>query len=82
MPMRSSSWIFLGRSLLSFGRVRPDVADGCPERFDWIFITWVWSYPRRSRPKTLDLLQAFPGRVVTLRDTAAVRRWIADGMPL
>jgi adenylate kinase family enzyme len=38
---------------------RPDMADGCDERFDWEFIKWVWNYPLRSKPKVEDLLQRF-----------------------
>lgn len=35
---------------------RPDMADGCDERFDWEFLKWVWNYPTRSKPKVAALL--------------------------
>jgi adenylate kinase family enzyme len=72
----------LRRAVFGYGRSRPDVAPGCPERFDWAFLKWVWNYPKRSRPKTLALLQTFRGPVVTLRSTAEVRSWIAAGFLL
>jgi len=71
----------LRRALLGYGRSRPDVAPGCPERFDWAFLKWVWNYPKRSRPKTLALLRAYPGSVVTLYSNGEIRRWIAAGFP-
>jgi len=71
----------LRRAVLGYGRTRADVAPGCPERFDWPFLKWVWNYPIRSRPKTLDLLRAFPGAVVVLRSKGEIRRWIAAGFP-
>lgn len=44
---------------------RPDMADGCDERFDWEFIKIVWNYPARSKPKVEALLKRF-GREKTI----------------
>lgn len=38
---------------------RPDMAEGCGEKFDWEFIKWVWNYPKRSKPKVEELLKRF-----------------------
>jgi adenylate kinase family enzyme len=35
---------------------RPDMADGCDERFNWEFLKWVWDYPNRTKPKVESLL--------------------------
>ncbi|MDQ4121509.1 MAG: DNA topology modulation protein [Acidobacteriota bacterium] len=35
---------------------RPDMANGCDEKFDWQFLKWVWHYPKRSKPKVERLL--------------------------
>ncbi len=72
----------LRRAAIGYGRERPDVAPGCPERFDWGFLKWVWNYPKRSRPKTLALLSTYPGPVVALHSRAEIDRWIAAGFPL
>jgi len=69
----------LRRMVLGYGRDRPDVAPGCPERFDWAFLKWVWNYPTRSRPKTLALLKTFPGAIVVLDRPSAVKDWCATG---
>jgi hypothetical protein len=58
------------------------VAPGCPERFDWAFLKWVWNYPKRSRPKTLELLETYSKPAVILRSKAEVERWVAAGLPL
>ncbi len=34
----------------TYGRVRPDMAPGCPERLDWTFVRWSWNFPKHSRP--------------------------------
>lgn len=36
---------------------RPDMAEGCNERFDWEFLKWVWNYPTRSKPKVEAMLE-------------------------
>lgn len=72
----------LRRSLFGYGRRRADVAPGCPERFDPAFLAWVWNYPKRSRAKTLRLLEAVEKPVIRLASTAAVRSWLERDMPL
>ena len=45
-------WRVFLRSLRGFGRTRPDMGDGCPERFDWDFLfNWVWTHDQRAKPK-------------------------------
>ncbi|WP_053365525.1 DNA topology modulation protein [Bacillus sp. FJAT-27245] len=38
------------------GRTRPDMGDGCPEKLDWQFITWVAGYNRKNAPYILEKL--------------------------
>lgn len=52
----------LGRTLKHFGRSRPDLREGCPERIDreyWGFMLWIWNYPRRSRPRILEFMEQY-----------------------
>ena len=46
------------RVITSYGKVRPDMADGCPERFDWEFMKYVWNYNRENREKLYRKLNA------------------------
>ena len=39
----------LKRVLTTYGKVRPDMGDGCPERFDWEFLKWVWNFKKNKR---------------------------------
>jgi adenylate kinase family enzyme len=47
----------LWRVASNYGRVRADLGPGCTERFDWSFMRWIWSYPRRMRPQTARMLE-------------------------
>ena len=48
------------RVLTSYGTVRPDMAEGCPERFDWEFLKWIWHFNRRNREKNYRYLNETP----------------------
>jgi adenylate kinase family enzyme len=37
----------------SYGRVRPELAEGCPERIDFAFLRYVWTFPEQQRPRLL-----------------------------
>lgn len=38
-------------------KARPDMAEGCEERFDFDFLKWIWSYPKTKRPEILKRLE-------------------------
>lgn len=53
----------LWRTLRYFGRTRPEMAKGCPERFSWEFhFDWVWNYDTHSRPKTEAFIERWHDR--------------------
>ncbi|QCK87481.1 DNA topology modulation protein [Phreatobacter aquaticus] len=41
------------RSIASYGRVRPEMAPGCPEKVDFGFYRYVWTYRDVQHPKLL-----------------------------
>ncbi|MGI9219644.1 MAG: DNA topology modulation protein FlaR [Woeseiaceae bacterium] len=62
MPRRL--WRVLKRTISSYGKVRPDMAEGCPEQFDFSFLLWVIDYARRgSRDVAINLLKSAPDDV-------------------
>src|SRR5262245_5075988 len=71
------------RMAANYGRERGDVGPGCPERFDFDFLfRWVWTYPTRSRPRTLKLLDELAGSrpIVVLKNPKEVDAFVA-GLP-
>jgi adenylate kinase family enzyme len=73
-------WRVLGRVIRNYGQTRPDMAEGCPERFDWPFLKWVVGYRRNGRIKALKLLTEAPPhiRVFHLRSPAEVKDFLAS----
>ena len=48
-------WLCLLRAILRsiryYGHTRPDMSEGCPERFDLDFYKWVWNFPIRTKAR-------------------------------
>lgn len=80
LPRRTCMRGVLTRWLLNRGRTRPDMPEGCPEKIDWTFIKWVWTFRKRSRPKQMALVDSLRGtkaiHVFTSRRDAY--RWLED----
>lgn len=72
--VRRAAW----RSLRRWGRRRPDLADGCDERFDLTFLRWVWNFRRDSRPTVVAAIDRnrHRARIVWLRTPADVRAFL------
>lgn len=54
----------LKRILTTYGTVRPDMGEGCPERIDWEFLKWVWDFNKNKREKNYRLLSEVEGVTV------------------
>ncbi|WP_213807556.1 adenylate kinase [Granulicella sp. dw_53] len=70
----------LQRILLSWGRVRSDMAKGCPERLEWSFLSYIWNFHKKL-PELRAQLQAFPGRVTILRSPREVQAFLNSFVP-
>ena len=71
-------WRVLKRTFRSLGQVRPDLAPGCPEKFDLEFLKYVWRYRRKDQPHHLMAIADFPGRLIFLRRPAEIRAFLDD----
>lgn len=78
LPRHVCTWRILKRRVHYIGRVRPDIAPGCPEQLTWEFVRWVWTYPRSRRGSILERLRALAGRqVFVLTSRRDVERFLA-----
>lgn len=67
------------RAITFRGKNRPDMADGCNEKFDREFAGWVWNFPKRSRGRILEQMKEFPEkRFVILRSSREAERFIEE----
>jgi adenylate kinase family enzyme len=76
------TWVCLAgtlwRILRHRGRTRPDMGEGCPERFDWAFMRWIWSFRKHTRPRIVQELDALPPSkaIIVLTSRREMAEWI------
>ena len=69
-------WRAMRRIVTTFGKVRPDSAEGCPEQFDPQFIAYIATFRSRKRAKIVRLLNCFDGKVIRFTGPADAERWL------
>lgn len=76
LPTATCLWRAFRRAFASRGKVRPDMAEGCPEHFDLGFLRWIAGYRQRQRPDVLQWRKDAPSTQawITLTSAAQVRR--------
>jgi adenylate kinase family enzyme len=70
----------LRRIVTTYGVERPEMAPGCPERVDWEFLRYIWTYRDVQRPK---LLTYFAGlrpdqQLITFTTRGAAAAYLAS----
>jgi adenylate kinase family enzyme len=83
LPRMTCIWRVLKRSVQSRGRRRPNIALGCPERFNSEFLQflgWIWNYPSSRRPSILEKIErhADGAQVHILQSPDDVERFVRD----
>lgn len=67
----------LKRVLTTYGKVRPDMGEGCPERFDLEFLEWVWNFNKNKRQNYYRLLNEAEGiETIALKNRRQVKKFL------
>lgn len=67
----------LKRVITTYGTVRPDMGEGCPERFDLEFLKWVWNYNKDKRASNYALLdKATHAQTIVLKNRKMVKHFL------
>ena len=65
------------RILTTYGTVRPDMGEGCPERFDLDFLKWVWNFNKKNRENYYRMLNESEGiQTIVLKNRRMVKRFL------
>jgi adenylate kinase family enzyme len=67
----------------SYGQVRPEMAEGCPEKIDLEFFHYVWTYRDRQRPKLLEYFEGLrPDQaLICFTERSQAERYLAGIAP-
>ncbi|AIQ42215.1 DNA topology modulation protein [Paenibacillus sp. FSL R5-0912] len=87
LPRLLCMYRIVKRRLMYHNQTRPDMNEGCPEKLDFAFVKWVWSYKTRSRDNTIARLRQAGAhqQVITVtsrRQVKALIRSFADAGPV
>lgn len=84
LPRHVCLWSVIKRLIVNYGRTREDLSEGCPERFDWPFLVWVWNFERDGKPKIEKLFRDTDGKLqqVRLRSRREVRAFVDRVQPV
>ena len=63
------------------GRTRPDMTEGCPERFDLAFFFYVLRWNSGPGPRTEARLKGHEHKVIRLKSPVALERWMDSAAP-
>ena len=67
------------RVLTTYGTVRPDMGAGCPERFDWEFLCWVWNFNKNKRAENYRrLAEVEKVDIIILKNRRQVERFLQN----
>ena len=79
LPMALCLWRAVWRSLSNLRRARADLAPGCPEKIDFAFYRYIWTWNRLTRPKMQRAIDRFAGgaRVIRLRSNRQIAAFLA-----
>lgn len=73
-------WRAFWRTTSQFGRNRPDLAPGCPEKYDWKFYKFIWNYRRDSNPKIEQGIAQYGShaKAIRLRSDGEIAHFLAE----
>ncbi|WP_233994319.1 topology modulation protein [Erythrobacter litoralis] len=77
-PIRLCLWRAAQRVWSLRGRTRPDMGEGCPERFDWAFFRYIAGWNHHARPRTEGLLRGTDARILRFETPQALDAWLAE----
>jgi adenylate kinase family enzyme len=75
-PIRLCVARLLGRIWKYRGRTRPDMTEGCPERFDFEFLIYLLRWNSGPRPRTEQHLKGHEAKVIRLHNPEELQRWL------
>lgn len=80
LPNYICTWRVFKRVMIYRKGGRPDMAEGCDEKFDWEFIKWTWNYPTRSKPRVEELLKRFENEktIVRLKSQEEIENFLVN----
>lgn len=75
-PRRVCLWGIVTRAVKFYGQIRPDMGEGCPERFDWSFLKYTWNFEKEHGQATKELVKKSGKPVIWLRSRREAEKFL------
>jgi len=75
-PITLCLWRAIKRVWQYRGRSRPDMANGCPERFNLEFFLYIAMWNHKARPRTEKRIAASDSKVIRLKNPRQLKYWL------
>jgi adenylate kinase family enzyme len=84
LPRATCMLGILTRIATSYGRVRPEMAEGCPEKIDFEFLRYVWTFWEQHRPRLLAYFEGLrPAQsLICFTNRTQADRYLGELTPL
>jgi len=68
------------RALKYYNKTRPDMSEGCNEKIDFEFLSWVWNFPKTTKPVIEERLKRFGAgkTIIRLRSPREVEEFFRN----
>ncbi len=66
----------LKRAVTNFGKTRPDMTPGCPEKLDLEFAKWIWRYEQDARPDIAEAVRQAPCDSIIFAHPRDLTSWL------
>lgn len=73
----SCLWGMFQRVVLNYGKNRPDMPEGCPERFDWELVKFIWDFNKNNRVlNATRIAKSKHARAIVLKSRKEARQFL------
>lgn len=71
------------RWITNIGKTRPDMAKDCPEKIDFEFIKWIYTFLKTSRNKIISMIEAYKFKykdknIIILKSRKEIHRFLKE----
>jgi adenylate kinase family enzyme len=70
---------YFKRVITNIDKVRSDMPEGCPEKFDFEFMKYIWNFPKTSGQKNINRLEKIVGKkIIVFENRRQAKRYILE----
>ncbi len=70
---------YFKRVITNINKVRPDMPEGCLEKFDFEFMKYIWNFPKKSGQVNISTLQKNKDKqIIVFKNRRVANRYVKD----